>query len=358
MSSHFHTLTITDLRRETADAVSVRLGVPDDLRSAFKYKAGQHLTLRATVAGEELRRNYSICASPREDELRIAIKRITDGRFSNWANTSLKVGQTIEAMAPKGSFTWAFSPQAANHYVAFAGGSGITPVLSLLKTALTEEPNSDFTLFYGNRDAASIIFLEELARLKDLFLSRLRIHHVLELEQDEVDLFNGRLDREKCDLLLDCMTDTAEVAAFFICGPGPMMDAAEAALIDRGVSRERILIERFTVDRPTGAAMAALDSKATEASGLPMTLIIDGRRRLIQFDAAQANILDNARAAGLPAPFACKAGVCATCRARLISGKVSMAANYSLSEEDLAAGYILTCQSIPITEDVVIDYDV
>ena len=357
MSSHFHSLTITDLRRETADAVSVRLGVPDELKSAFRYKAGQHLTLRATVAGEELRRNYSICAAPQEGELRIAIKRITDGRFSSWANSALEIGQTIEVMTPAGSFTWGFSPKAANHYVAFAGGSGITPILSLLKTALTEEPNSSFTLFYGNRDAGSIIFLEELARLKDSFLSRLRVHHVLELEQDEIDLFNGRLDQEKCALLLDRMTETAEIAAFFICGPGPMMDAAEATLLERGVPKARILIERFTADRPA-AAMAAMESKATEAAGLPMTLIIDGRRRSVPFDASKINILDNARAAGLPAPFACKAGVCATCRAKLVSGKVSMAANYSLSAEELALGYILTCQSVPLTEDVVIDYDV
>ena len=188
-------------------------------------------------------------------------------------------------------------------------------------------------------------------------LPRLRVHHVLELEEDEIDLFNGRLDREKCALLLDRMAGTAEIAAFFICGPGPMMDAAEATLLERGVPKARILIERFTADRPA-AAMAAMESKAAEAAGLPMTLIIDGRRRLVPFDASKVNILDNARAAGLPAPFACKAGVCATCRAKLVSGKVSMAANYSLSAEELALGYILTCQSVPLTEDVVIDYDV
>jgi len=358
MSSHFHALIITDLRRETADALSVQLALPVELTSAFHYKAGQHLTLRATIAGEELRRNYSICSAPHEGELRIAIKRIVDGRFSGWANSALEIGHTIEVMPPAGRFTWNFSPEAANHYVAFAGGSGITPVLSLLKTALSEEPESDFTLFYGNREAASIIFLEELASLKDRFLSRFRVHHVLELEQDEIDIFNGRLDRDKCEVLLDHLVEAAEVSAFFICGPGPMMDAAEATLFDRGVSPKRILIERFTVDRPSGALQAVIESKASEASGLPMTLILDGRRRLVHFDTGLLNILDNARAAGMPAPFACKAGVCATCRARLVSGKVSMAANYSLTVEEQAAGYILTCQSVPMTEDVVIDYDV
>jgi ring-1,2-phenylacetyl-CoA epoxidase subunit PaaE len=357
MSVGFHTLTIADIVDETAEARSIRFAVPEELRETFKFKPGQHLTLKAEIEGEEIRRNYSLCVAPQDNQIMVTVKRIAGGAFSNWANDNLKPGVAIEVMAPHGSFTWDFADGAANHYVGFAGGSGITPVMSLLRTALLTEPGSRFTLLYGNRDSSSIIFLEALAGLKNRFMDRLQVHHFLAEEAEEFDLFNGMLDRAKCDEILATLVDPADVAAFFICGPGPMMDAAEAALIDNGVAKDRIHLERFTAGRPSAALEAQMQALTQEAAGLTMMVTLDGRKRRVAFDAAAGNILDSARASGLPAPFACKAGVCATCRARVVSGEVEMAARYGLTDEEVAAGYVLTCQSVPKGDGVELDYD-
>jgi ring-1,2-phenylacetyl-CoA epoxidase subunit PaaE len=259
-------------------------------------------------------------------------------------------------MTPHGSFTVDFNSTAMRRYVAFAGGSGITPVMSLIKTALETEPDSRFTLFYGNRDANSIIFLEALAALKDRYLGRFELYHFLSEEEGDVDLFNGMLDRETCDEAIDRLVeDVSAIDAWFICGPGPMMDAAEAALTDRGVAKDRIHIERFLAGRPSAALAAQMAQLQEKAAGLTLSVTLDGRTRKVEF--TEANILDSAREAGLPAPFACKAGVCATCRAKVIKGKVEMAARYGLTDEEIAAGYVLTCQSVPVGEGVAVDYD-
>ena len=357
MSVSFHTLRVAEIVPETAEATSIRFDVPAELKETFRFKPGQHLTLKAEIGGEEVRRNYSLCVAPQDDQVMVTVKRIAGGLFSNWANDSLKPGNPIEVMPPHGSFTWDFVPGAANHYVGFAGGSGITPVISLLKTALLTEPDSHFTLFYGNRDSQSVIFLEELARLKNRFMDRLQVHHFLAEEAEDIDLFNGMLDRAKCDEILDHLVDPAEAAAFFICGPAPMMDAAEEALNARGVPRDKIHLERFTAGRPPAEIEAAMRSLQQEAQGLTMLVTLDGRKRRVAFDAGAGNILDSARAAGLAAPFACKAGVCATCRARVVSGEVEMAARYGLTDEEVASGYVLTCQSVPKGEGVELDYD-
>jgi len=357
MSAGFHRLQIAEVIPETADASSIRFDVPIDLGEIFKFKPGQHLTLKAEIEGEEVRRNYSLCVAPQEGEVKVTVKRIAGGLFSNWANDSLKAGDAVDVMPPHGSFTWDFEPAAANHYVGFAGGSGITPVMSLLKTALLTEPESRFTLFYGNRDSQSVIFLEALAKLKNRFMDRLQVHHFLAEEAGDIALFNGMLDRPKCGEILTSLIEPADVAAFFICGPGPMMDAAEAALCDSGIERSKTPLERFTADRPPEALQAQLEEMSRGAEGLTMTVPLDGRTRRVPFDAAAGNILDSARLAGLPAPFACKAGVCATCRARVLSGKVEMAARYGLTDEEIASGYVLTCQSVPRGEGVTLDYD-
>lgn len=316
------------------------------------------MTLRADIDGEELRRNYSICASPHEGELRVAIKRIADGRFSTWAQSGLAVGDSIDLMTPNGAFTWQFRATEARTYLGIAGGSDITPVLSLLKTALIEEPRSHFTLFYGNRHSAAIMFLEELAALKNRFMDRLAVYHFLEDELDEeAPLFNGRLDTGKLAELIGRLIDPTAAAAAFICGPGPIKDAAEAALVDAGMPADAILIERFNADRPTAAQAATIEAKRSAASGRTILLTIDGRTRRLVFDASQTSILDAARAAGLPAPYACKAGVCATCRAKVTAGQVSMAVNYGLSAEEVADGYVLTCQAVPKTEEVALDFN-
>ncbi|MDP9413920.1 MAG: FAD-binding oxidoreductase [Pseudomonadota bacterium] len=357
MSANFHTLRIADVLPETADAKSLRFELPEDLREVFSFKPGQHLTLKADIAGEDVRRNYSLCTAPDEGLLKVTVKRVAGGLFSNWANDTLQTGDHIEVMPPHGSFTWDFEASARNHYVAFAGGSGITPIISLLKTALFTEPHSRFTLFYGNRDSQTVIFLEELARLKNIFIERLQVHHFLAEEAEDIDLFNGMLDRAKCEQILDRLVDAGEVDAFFICGPGAMMDAAEEALKARGVSREKILIERFTADRPSAALAAHMHALQDRAQGLTMLVTLDGRRRRVPFNGEAGNILDSARLAGLPAPFACKAGVCATCRAKVVAGEVEMAARYGLSDAEIAAGYVLTCQSVPKAEGVELDYD-
>jgi ring-1,2-phenylacetyl-CoA epoxidase subunit PaaE len=357
MSVNFHSLAIAEIVEETADSKSIRFEVPPELREAFKFKPGQHLTLKAQIGNEEVRRNYSLCVAPEDEVLMVTVKRIAGGLFSNWANDRLRAGDRLDVMEPHGSFTWDFAPAAANHYAAFAGGSGITPVMSLLKTGLIEEPGSRFTLFYGNRDSQSVIFLDALARLKNRFMDRLEIHHFLAEEAEDIDLFNGMLDRGKCGEVLDHLLDPADIAAFFICGPGPMMDAAEGALLERAVPSERIHLERFTADRPPEALQAQLDALSKEAQGATMLVTLDGRKRRVPFSAEAGNILDSARLAGLPAPFACKAGVCATCRARVVSGEVEMAARYGLTDEEVASGYILTCQSVPKGEGLEVDYD-
>jgi ring-1,2-phenylacetyl-CoA epoxidase subunit PaaE len=357
MSVNFHRLEVAEVVAETAEASSIRFDVPEALRPAFAFRPGQHLTLRAEIGGEEVRRNYSLCTAPEEGELKVTVKRIAGGLFSNWANDSLKAGDSLDVMEPHGSFTWDFRPEASNHYAAFAGGSGITPVMSLLRTAMLREPQSRFTLFYGNRDSQSVIFLENLARLKNRHMGRLQVHHFLADEAEDIELFNGILDRSKCTEILEHLLDPADVAAFFICGPGPMMDAAEETLLSRGVGRERILIERFTADRPPEALQAQLEAASKEAQGLTMLVTLDGRKRRVPFSAEAGNILDSARAAGLPAPFACKAGVCATCRARVVTGEVEMAARYGLTDDEVASGYVLTCQSVPKGEGLEVDYD-
>ncbi len=354
----FQPLTIAEVRRETADSVSLLLDVPADLAPDFAFTAGQHITLRAQIDGEDVRRNYSLCVAPHEGELRVAVKSVAGGRFSRWAHAHLQPGHMIEVMPPHGSFTWAFDPTQAGEYLGVAGGSGITPILALLKTALVEEPRSRFTLLYSNRHSQSVMFLDQLADLKDRFLTRLTLHHFLSAEfDDDLDLFNGRLDRAKADMVFDRLVDPATLDAAFLCGPEGMMDAVEASLLAHGVPQGAILSERFTTGPISAERAAAAQVLAEQAAGLTFSARLGGTRRAIVFDPALGNILDSARAAGLSAPYACKAGVCATCRARVTAGRVEMTTNYGLSADEVAAGYVLTCQSVPVGEGVAVDYD-
>jgi ring-1,2-phenylacetyl-CoA epoxidase subunit PaaE len=356
MSVQFHALKVAEIVAETADAVSIRFEIPPELRDAFAFKSGQHLTLRSTIGGEEVRRNYSLCTAPAEGDWMVTVKRIGGGLFSNWVGDQLKPGDTVEVMAPHGSFTTEFHTAKPRHLVGIAGGSGITPVISLIRTLLREEPQSRFTLFYGNRDSSSIIFLETLAGLKDKHLGRFEIYHFLDSEDQDIELFNGMLSRERLEQAIAALVpDAAAVDGWFICGPGPMMDAAEGALLDRNIPKERIHIERFTADRPPEAVAREMAHLQTQAEGAMVAVTLDGRTRRIPFTAG--NILDSARAAGLPAPFACKAGVCATCRAKVTKGKVEMAVHYGLTDEEVAEGYVLTCQSVPVGDGVAVDYD-
>lgn len=357
MSTAFHPLKILAVSRETAQAIAVTLAPDPALGDAFDFLPGQHLTFRTDLNGEDIRRNYSICAAAGREPLRVAIKQVEGGRFSGWALESLKPGAMIEAMQPRGHFTWDFSGNAKHHYIAFAAGSGITPILSLIKTGLALEPESEFTLLYGNRSSSSIMFLEELAALKDQYLRRLQIYHFLTAEFDDVELFNGRLDQGRISEVLEGLVDPKLVDVAFICGPASMMDAAEQAMLTAGLAPDHVLTERFSTGEESDADREVDREIRQKAQGLRLEVRIDGRRRAIEFDADKGNILESARASGLQAPYACKAGVCATCRAKLVSGEVRMKKNYGLSREEVAQGYILTCQAVPTGEGVVVDYD-
>ena len=357
----FHHLRVAGIERLTADAIAVRLAVPADLRAAYGFIPGQFVTLKARFGDEELRRSYSICCGSadyaRSGELTVGIKAIPGGRFSTWANRELKRGASIEVMTPDGRFHTPLDARHAKHYLAFAGGSGITPVLALLRSTLAAEPASRYTLIYGNRNLASIMFGEALEDLKNRYLGRFALYHVLSEEPQEVALFNGLLDQPKCAQFLDTLVPPAGIDAAFICGPAPMMDAAEAALLAAGVAREKIHIERFGTPLPQAGRAPASVSSAAGAPAAQVEVIIGGKTRRVAVPYAGAGLLDTALAAGIDLPYACKAGVCCTCRARVLEGEVRMDRNYTLEPKELAAGYVLTCQAHPVSARVVVSYD-
>jgi ring-1,2-phenylacetyl-CoA epoxidase subunit PaaE len=353
MAPRFHELTISDLRRETADAVSLSFAVPEALRTAYDYTPGQYLTLRAMIYGEEVRRSYSICSGLDDNELRVVIKRLASGAFSNWANEHLHVGDRLSVMTPDGRFGVPPEPGSPRTLVAFAAGSGITPVMAILKTVLRRE-SGRFFLFSGNRATADIIFREELEDLKDRHLSRLSIFHVLSREQQDIAMLNGHLDADKVRLLMRRVVPLDSVAHVFICGPQPMIEGLEPALTSLGMPRERVHVERFTPG--VGGRPRPVVVPPTAPAKAIATVISEGARFAFPVAEGEA-IIDAAIRAGRSLPYSCKGGMCCTCRARLIEGKVEMVVNYSLEPWELAAGYVLTCQSRPVTDRVVIDYD-
>lgn len=353
MTPRFHPLKVAELRRETADAVSLRFEVPAELAEDYRFVQGQHLTLKARVDGEELRRSYSICAGVDDGELRVAIKKIPGGRFSTWANGGIKVGDVLEVMTPEGRFHTPLDPAQARHYVAFAAGSGITPILSLIKTTLAAEPRSRFTLVYGNRRQASVMFAEALEDLKNRYLARFTLYNLFSREEQEVPLFNGRLNAARVAAFVDTLLPVDTMDDAFICGPGGMIDEVESALLDAGMDPAHIHLERFGV--PDSAP--AHHVEAGDAPQATIVVIADGLRREMAFHASDPSILDVALAAGMDLPYSCKGGVCCTCRAKVVEGKVRMDKNYTLEQPDVDAGYVLTCQAHPLTERVVISFD-
>ena len=356
MTPRFHTLTIAEVRRETPEAVSLRFALPAELAPAYRFVPGQHLALRTQLGGEELRRSYSICAGLDDGELRVAIKKVGGGRFSCWANEQLKPGDAIDVMTPDGRFTVPIDPTHVKHYVAFAAGSGITPVLSLVKTLLAREPRSRVTLVYGNRRAATAMFQEALEDLKDRYLARFALYNVFSREEQEVELFNGRLDSAKVHAFLDTLIPAATIDEAFVCGPASMIDDVEAALLAGGVPRAHVHVERFG----TPAANTVASEVAEEASGAALatvTFVVDGLKREVQFRPEHGNLLDAGAAAGLDLPYSCKGGMCCTCRAKLIEGEVRMRKNFALEPADVDAGFVLTCQSYPLSERVLLSFD-
>ena len=356
----FHSLRVKDIRRETADAVSIAFEVPEPLRKEYDFKQGQYLTIRKEIDGEELRRNYSVCVSPLSGELRVAIKQVPNGRFSTFANQQLKEGDLLEVMTPMGNFYTELKEEQAKNYLAFAGGSGITPIMSILRTVLEVEPQSTFTLFYANRGFDSIIFFEQIEALKNKYMERFVVHHVFSEEQREGELFNGFITPERVQQYAQVFFDPAAVDEYFICGPEPMMLAIQEGLQKLGVKDEKIHLELFTVpgSRPTASASASRKEDIDPTKLSKVKIIVDGDVHEFTLPYGGESVLDAALKQGADLPFACKGGVCCTCRAKLIHGQVDMDANYSLEPDELEAGFILTCQSHPRTAEIVVDFDV
>lgn len=359
-SPRFHSLPITDVTRETRDAICVAFAVPAALRNDYRFRQGQFLTLRSTVDGEDMRRSYSVCVAvqdyERDGTLRVGIKRVAGGRFSNWANDQLAVGQQIDVMTPDGRFFTELRADQRKHYLGVAGGSGITPMLSLIATTLATEPDSRFTLIYGNRTSDSIMFIEPLEALKNRYLGRFRLIHVLSDEAQDIELFNGVLDQAKCAELIEALVPAASIDHAFICGPEPMMNAAEAALLAAGLEADQMSIERFGTPNPSGAPSAPLTVDDT-APGAQVTITLDGKSRQVKVPFDGPAILDVGLVKGMHLPYACKGGVCCTCRAKVIEGEVRMDKNFTLEEWEMKLGFVLTCQSHPVTQTVVLSYD-
>ncbi len=356
--ARFHPLTVTDVRRETRDAVVLTLapeGADDD---AFRFTQGQYLTFRREFDGEELRRSYSICAGLDEGCLKVGIKRVEGGAFSTWANENVAPGDVIEAMPPMGKFHTPLDPQADKSYVGFAGGSGITPLISIIKTVLTHEPNSRFTLVYANRQISSIMFREELEDLKNLYLGRLSVIHVLETEAQEVDLFTGRIDADKMARLFEVWIDPSDIDTAFICGPEPMMLTIAESLRQAGLADAQIKFELFASSQPGRAKRRVVsENQADQSNTTEASVTLDGATRTFKMPKDGVSLLDAAISNDLDAPFACKAGVCSTCRAKVLEGEVEMLTNHALEDYEVRAGYVLTCQCYPLTDRLVVSYD-
>lgn len=358
MSIHFHKLTITGVKKETADCVSIVFAVPQELKEIFQYKQGQYITIRANMHGEDVRRSYSICSSPLDNELRVAVKRTEHGLFSTYANEQLKKGDTLEVMPPIGKFFTDLDPAKSRQYIGFVAGSGITPLLSIIKTTLRTEPKSSFTLVYGNRNRHSIIFKEELEGLKNLYMDRFRVIYILSREKTDAAINFGRIDADKCCELCNKNLDITTTDAFFLCGPEHMIFSVKEQLEQSGVDKKKIHFELFT---SPGVKKTIDNKQRTAEKNEPksrITVKLDGIS--FDFDLALEGdaILDAALKSGADLPYACKGGVCCTCRAKLIAGEVAMDVNYGLEPEEIEQGFILTCQSHPRTEKVVVDFDV
>ncbi len=357
---HFHPLRVRALRPDTEEAMVVSFDVPDDLAEHFHFTQGQYLTLRQVIDGEDIRRSYSICAGLDDGELRVGVRKVQGGRFSNWLHGHLKAGDVIESMPPQGRFFVPLDDAQSRHYLGIAGGSGITPILSIMKTVLQREPHSRFTLVYGNRRGASTMFKEELEDLKNKYLTRLSLHHVFSEEIVDSPLNQGVLDRAKIGEFMGRVIDPTRIAHAFICGPYTMNDEGEAAMLAAGLAPEQIHVERFGIAVPIGAnpAAAAVPQHAPgDAPTCQVTVVRDGVTREIPYRASDPSLLDACAAAGMDVPYSCKSGVCGTCRAMCTSGAVRMSRNFALEKDEVAQGFVLTCQAHPTTPAVTLDFD-
>ena len=352
----FHSATITGKTPETSDSIILTLEVPGNVADAFAYQQGQHLPVRAFLNEKSVRRTYSICASVNDAQLRLGVRVQDGGLFSNYIAAELDIGDAIEIMPPYGHFNIPLSPNAAKTYAVFVAGSGITPILSIVKTTLEAEPESRFFIFYGNRKRSTTMFIEELFAQKNIFGERLALHFIMSQEATDIDLYAGRVDGAKVKILHNAFMSESRADDIFICGPNPMIDDVTETLVDLGYDKACIHSERFRAGLKGEKAKKA-SPKHIPKGGAEVTTIIDGHRQSFRMGADDASILDAARDSGLDLPYSCKGGVCSTCRCRLTKGEVDMALNYALEPWELEKGFILACQSTPKTEEIELDYD-
>lgn len=358
--SEFHQLKISNVRKTTDDAVCVTFDLPEELRDKFQYIQGQYLTLQADIDGQDVRRSYSICSGLDEPELQVGIRKVEGGMFSTFANESLKPGDVINVMSPQGKFYTAIDEEKGRNYLLIAAGSGITPVLSIIKTVLSREPLSHVTLLYGNRKTSTIMFREELDRLKNRYMSRFQLLHIFDEEERDVDILNGRINNRKGAELCKHVLKLNAIDEFFLCGPEPMISEVSRGLRAQGIGEDRIHYELFTSSAADAeTVLAKHHDRAVKMAGkvCEVTIISDGKQTKFELSADGENILDGGLDNGVDLPFACKGGVCATCKAKVVEGEVDMDLNHALEKEELEAGYILTCQAHPVSDKVVVDFE-
>ena len=355
--AQFHSLLIADVYKDTEECSVITFDIPENLKQEFQYIQGQHLTLRAIIDNQDVRRSYSLCSSPLDNEWKVAIKKIEDGLFSTFANDVLKKGDTLEVMPPHGTFYKECSPSKPKNYVAFAAGSGITPILSIIKTHLAAEPQSTFKLFYLNRNVKSIIFKEEIEALKSMYFNRIELFYFLTKEYRDVPLMNGRFTSEKMDVITSKIIDATSIDECFICGPESMIYLIRDSLTSAGLSKEYIHYELFTAGNSAEDKNRVKKILEKKVEGTEVTIIDGGKEFHFTMSKEFDNILDGALAAGADLPFACKGGVCSTCRCKVIEGEAEMKLNYALDESELKRNYVLSCQAVPTSSKITVSFD-
>ncbi|GGH40481.1 phenylacetic acid degradation protein [Mangrovimonas yunxiaonensis] len=356
--AEFHKLKVKDIYKDTKDTSVVSFEVPEQLQETFRFSQGQHLTLKTLINGEDVRRSYSLCSSPFDNEWKVAVKEIPGGKFSTYVNSTLKAGDELEVMAPSGTFGVECNAENAKNYLFFAAGSGITPIMSMIKTHLAEEPNSTCKLFYVNKTAKSIIFKEALEQLRNTYFGRLEIYYFLTKEKRDIDLFNGRFDDDKMKVLTKTFIDIPDTSEVFLCGPEDMVDYVSAYLANAGLPKHLIHFELFVKGLTEEDKRRVERLAEQKIDGVEVVIIDGGKEFSFTMQQDDDNILDGALTAGADLPFACKGGVCSTCKCQVLEGEVEMKINYALEDHEVAQNYVLSCQAVPTTKKVVVDFDV
>jgi ring-1,2-phenylacetyl-CoA epoxidase subunit PaaE len=356
--AEFYNLKVADIYKETEDTSVVTFEVPSQLQDEFKFTQGQHLTLKVDINGEDVRRSYSLCSSPIDNQWQVAVKQIPEGKFSTYINQDLKAGDTMEVMAPSGKFGVSVTPEDAKNYLFFAAGSGITPVLSMVKTHLKVETNSTCKLFYVNKTAKSIIFKEELEQLRNTYFGRFEIYYFLTKERRDIDLFNGRFDDDKMEVLTKTFIDIPDTNDVFLCGPEKMVNYVSEYLVNKGLPKELIHFELFVTGLSEEDIKRSERLAQQDVEGVEVTIVDGGKEFSFTMTKAYNNLLDAALGAGADLPFACKGGVCSTCKCKVVGGSVEMKINYALDDKEVAQNLVLSCQAVPTSDKVVVDFDV